>query len=96
MSAIASHNQLSSSSSISVEEKPKTVIRMSRRGYPKLVIPCGRARSGKDTCAEYLQAVWGYKVNHFAGALKRGCKHFFKLTDDQLYGDTRLIILQEH
>lgn len=56
----------------------------------KLVVFCGRARSGKDTGANYLRAVWGYKVNHFAGALKRGCQEFFGFNDDQLYGETKM------
>lgn len=57
---------------------------------PRLVVKVGRARSGKDTCANYLRDVWGYKVEHFAGALKKGSKEFFGYNDDQLNGESKM------
>lgn len=51
-----------------------------------------RARSGKDTIAEYLVKCHNFKRIGFADALKEGCRQMFSLTDEQLYGDKKEVV----
>jgi hypothetical protein len=69
---------------------PNTPITPTTSHGQRLVVMVGRARSGKDTCANYLRDVWGYKVAHFAGPLKKGSKEFFGFNDDQLNGESKM------
>ena len=48
-----------------------------------------KARSGKDTVADYLIENYGFKRLAFADALKEGCRHIFELNDEQLYGELK-------
>jgi len=49
-----------------------------------------KARSGKDTVAEFLVNQYGFEPISFAKALKHTCKALFDLTDDQVFGDKKL------
>lgn len=51
-----------------------------------------RARSGKDTIAEYLVKAHNFRRIGFADALKEGCRHIFGLNDEQLYGEKKEVI----
>ena len=48
-----------------------------------------KARSGKDTVAEYLVKNHGYFRRAFADSLKEACKAIFHLSDEQVYGDLK-------
>jgi hypothetical protein len=53
----------------------------------------GRAGSGKDTCARYLAHRFpNARVRWFAGALKDGDQHFFGFSDEQLYGNLKMVV----
>lgn len=56
---------------------------------PRIVGLGCRARSGKDTVADYLCAHYGYRKTAFANALKAACGVIFGLTESQLYGDAK-------
>lgn len=47
----------------------------------------GRARSGKDTAADYLVEHHGYTKISFATPIKEICKILFGFNDEQLYGE---------
>jgi hypothetical protein len=49
----------------------------------------GRARSGKDTVANYLVAAHGFVRIAFADPLKAFCREVFGFTEAQLNGDER-------
>jgi hypothetical protein len=52
-----------------------------------LIIGLGyRARSGKDTIADYLVERHGFVKAAFADTLKEACRAIFGLTNEQLYG----------
>jgi len=48
-----------------------------------------KARSGKDTIANYLKEVHGFKRIAFADALKEACRAIFDFNDEQLYGNQK-------
>lgn len=48
-----------------------------------------KARSGKDTVADYLRVHFGFKHVAFADALKDACRAIFHLNEHQLYGDQK-------
>lgn len=53
---------------------------------------CGigyKARSGKDTIANYLVQEYGFKRRAFADALKEGAAVIFGLSHEQLYGELK-------
>lgn len=52
----------------------------------------GRARSGKDTCGDYLVNNYHYKKYSFADPLKRALHELFDFDSDQLYGHKKEII----
>lgn len=52
----------------------------------------GRARSGKDTVAEYLVADHGFKQVAFAGLLKEAAGLLFGLSYDQLHGGLKEVV----
>lgn len=47
---------------------------------------CGRAGSGKDTCASYLAERYGALNFRFAGPLKQMAKQIWAFTDEQIEG----------
>jgi hypothetical protein len=51
-----------------------------------------KARSGKDTIAEYLVRVYGFRRVAFADSLKEACRQIFSFTDEQLYGDKKEVV----
>lgn len=57
----------------------------------KLIGLTGVARSGKDTCANFIEEFENKKVLrlYFSKILKDACKLLFNLTDEQLYGDKK-------
>jgi len=65
------------------------------KGKGLLVALSGRARSGKDTFAEYLidilESEYGrsFKVDAFAHKLKQMCLEHFNLSREQLWGDDK-------
>lgn len=57
-----------------------------------LIIGIGyKARTGKDTAAEYLTEHYHFERVGFADALKRGVKGMFTLTHNQIWGDEKLV-----
>lgn len=56
---------------------------------PKLIGLLGKARSGKDTSADYLIKHHKYTKTSFANPLKNACTAVFGFTDEQLYGDLK-------
>lgn len=48
-----------------------------------------KARSGKDTVADYLVEHHGYMRRAFADSLKEACRAIFQLSDEQLYGSLK-------
>lgn len=55
---------------------------------------CGKAKSGKDTCGDYLKEKYGFVGTSFAAPLKEVVKTYFFLTDDDVYtqeGKERII-----
>lgn len=59
---------------------------------PALIGMVGRAGAGKDTAARYLHKRFTTQTLSFAGALKEGCRHIFRFTDDQLYGSDKMTV----
>ncbi len=51
-----------------------------------------KARSGKDTVADYLCKSYGFKRIGFADALKQGCKEFFGWSDEHVYGSLKEVV----
>lgn len=51
-----------------------------------------KARSGKDTIANYLKEVHGFKRIAFADSLKEACRQIFDFDDAQLYGDKKEVV----
>jgi hypothetical protein len=51
-----------------------------------------KARSGKDTIADYLVRVHNFKRIAFADSLKEACRQIFSFTDAQLYGDQKEVV----
>lgn len=51
-----------------------------------------KARSGKDTAANYLVNQHGFKPIAFAGQLKKTVQAAYGLSDAQLYGDEKLTV----
>lgn len=49
----------------------------------------GQARSGKDTCADYLVAKYGFVKISLADPIKRICMDIYEMTEDQLWGDDK-------
>lgn len=62
---------------------------------PKIIALCGYKRCGKDTAANYIQR-FGYQKVSIAQPLKDSCKGLFGLTDEQLHGSEKEIVLQEY
>lgn len=48
----------------------------------------GKAKAGKDTCADYLVAQYGFVKVALADPLKRFAMNVFSFTEAQLWGDT--------
>jgi hypothetical protein len=48
-----------------------------------------KARSGKDSVADYLVEHHGYCRRAFADSLKEACRAIFDLSDEQLYGSQK-------
>jgi hypothetical protein len=46
---------------------------------------CGKAGSGKDTIAEFIQNKYGFSHDWLAAPLKRTVKDLFVLSDDEVY-----------
>ena len=57
-----------------------------------LLAVCGKARSGKDTFADYLIKNYGFEKKAFADPLKEMCRALFMFNDEQLYGNLKEII----
>lgn len=51
-----------------------------------------KAKSGKDTLADYLCNAHGFRKGSFAESLKRAAHEIFGFTDAQLYGDQKELI----
>lgn len=51
-----------------------------------------RARSGKDTLADYLVKQHGFIKVSFATPLKEAARDIFLLTDEQMYGDLKEVV----
>lgn len=51
-----------------------------------------KKRSGKDTAADYLVNVHGFKKMSWADPLKSACKAVFDWTDDHVYGDLKEVV----
>ena len=49
----------------------------------------GKARSGKDTCGDFLVQHYGYKKYSFADPLKGALRELFGFTHEQLYGSKK-------
>lgn len=56
----------------------------------------GKARSGKDTVADYLAEHYRFKTTAFAKPIKDGCKAMFGLTDEHVYGDLKEVVIPEY
>ena len=52
----------------------------------------GPKRSGKDTAAKLLVRYHRFRTCSFASFLKEGCRSFFMLSHDQLYGEQKDVI----
>jgi hypothetical protein len=48
-----------------------------------------KARSGKDTVANYLVKNFGFKRIAFADPLKRGCMEIFGFSEEQVFGELK-------
>ena len=78
---------------------------MNNKGKTMIVGFGHRARSGKDTCADYLAKNYGFAQLSFGGPLKKAAKAIFGLSDEQLttsknvvdsyWGETPRYILQK-
>ena len=53
----------------------------------------GKARSGKDTVADYLKKHYRFQTTAFAAPLKAGCKAMFGLSDAQVHGDLKEVVI---
>jgi hypothetical protein len=51
---------------------------------------CGRANSGKDTCANYIINKYSFTKIAFADPLKRILKDVFEFSNNQLWGESNL------
>lgn len=51
-----------------------------------------KARSGKDTVANYLVANFGFKRIAFADPLKLACMEIFGWTEEHVYGDLKEVV----
>lgn len=56
---------------------------------PKIIAVCGYKRSGKDTIANLIGEIYGYKHVKIASKLKEVTKTLFAFTDDQIESDTK-------
>lgn len=54
--------------------------------HPRIVAVSGKARSGKDTVADFLVQQHGYVRKALADPLKAAAKAVFDLTSEQIYG----------
>lgn len=52
----------------------------------------GKARSGKDTAANYLVEKHGFTRIAFADPIKEAAKHIFGWTDRHVYGDLKEVV----
>ncbi len=59
----------------------------------KLIGISGKKRSGKNTIAEYLQRVYGYKEAAFAAPLKESARIIFGLTPAHTDGELKEVLL---
>jgi len=61
---------------------------------PRLIGLSGKARSGKNTAAYYIQERLGEdaSIDSFAGNLKRVCMEAFGFTANQVYGNEKLVV----
>lgn len=59
----------------------------------KIIGITGKARSGKDMAAMHILEQHGYSENAFATPLKKAIGAMFGLTDEQLYGDEKDVII---
>lgn len=55
----------------------------------KLILICGKKRSGKDTIADYLHEQFGYKNMKISAPIKSICKLLFGFSDDQMESDDK-------
>jgi len=62
----------------------------------KLVGITGLAGAGKDTVADILVNDFGLQKTAFAKPIKDGCKVMFGLTDEQLYGDLKEVVVERY
>lgn len=60
--------------------------------YPRIIAICGLKRSGKDTLADVISEVYGYKKIKIAESLKDMVKATFNFSDEQLETDAKDII----
>lgn len=60
---------------------------------PRLVGLAGKARSGKNTMADYLTSEHGFVQVSFAGALKSAAKIIFGLSEDQVNGNSKEVVV---
>jgi len=49
----------------------------------------GQARSGKDTCADYLVKKYGFVKISLADPIKRICMDIYEMSEEQLWGDDK-------
>lgn len=55
----------------------------------KLILICGKKRSGKDTIADYLHQYFGYKNMKISSTIKSICKLLFGFSDEQMENDDK-------
>lgn len=55
----------------------------------KIILICGKKRSGKDTIANYLHQQFGYKNMKISASIKSICKILFDFSDDQMENDDK-------
>jgi len=61
----------------------------------KVIGISGKARSGKDTIANYLRFSYGYEKYSFADPLKRACAEMFGIPLEDFYDDDKKDVVNE-